>query len=132
MAARLPPVFVMNVYYSGLGIARSLYGCGVDVFGLSSESDAPGMSSGFFKAIYAVPNGRDEPDLLCQRLLELGAKHTHPPVIFPTRDFDVLFLHQYRRQLTRFYRLPDDRGLSSLMDKLQLANVARNLNMASP
>ena len=36
MTSELPAVFVMNVYYSGLGIARSLHGRGVDVFGLSS------------------------------------------------------------------------------------------------
>src|SRR5215471_1848725 len=132
MASRLPAVFVMNVYYSGLGIARSLYGCGVDVFGLSSEPDAPGMSSGFFKGIYEVPNGRDEPDALYRRLLELKAKHAGAPVIFPTRDFDVLFLHQYGQQLRPFYRLPDDRGFSCFMDKFELATGARNLDIAVP
>jgi len=132
MTSELPAVFVMNVYYSGLGIARSLHGRGVDVFGLSSEPDAPGMSSGFFKGIYEVPNGRDEPDALYRRLLELRTQHTEAPVIFPTRDFDVLFLHQYGQQLRPFYRLPDDQGFSCLMDKLELAAVARNLDIAVP
>src|SRR2546426_11582561 len=132
MPSELPAVFVMNVYYSGLGIARSLYGRQVDVFGLSSEPDAPGMKSGFFKGIYEVPNGRDEPDALYRRLLELRARHTEAPVIFPTRDYDVLFLHQYGPQLRPFYRLPEDHGFDCLMDKLELATVAHNLGIAVP
>src|SRR5206468_9943078 len=86
------------------------HGRGIDVFGLSSEAGAPGMTSGFFKDIYEVPNGRDEPDALYRRLLELRSKHSDAPVIFPTRDFDVLFLHHYGQQLRPFYRVPQDRS----------------------
>src|SRR5580765_3956837 len=64
--ATLPPVFVMNTYSTGIGIARNLHGRGVDVYGLSSEADAPGVRSRFFKGIYPVPNGRDEPRALCE------------------------------------------------------------------
>src|SRR5581483_12048598 len=102
----LPPVFVMNLYYTGIGIARNLYGYGVRVYGLSSEKDAPGVKSRFFDGVYEVPNGRDEPEALYRRLLEIREHYTTPPVIFPTRDFDILFLHQYREQLAPFYRLP--------------------------
>ena len=132
MSSEHPPVFVMNVYYSGLGIARSLHGRGIDVFGLSSEADAPGMTSGFFNGIYEVPNGRDEPDALYRRLLELRTKHSDAPVIFPTRDFDVLFLHHYGQQLSPFYRVPQDGGFDCLMDKLELAKTASRLGMAVP
>src|SRR5262245_52484237 len=97
-AAALPPVFVMNTYYTGLGIARNLHGSGIEVYGLSSEADAPGVRSRFFKGIYQVPNGRDEPEALCQRLLELRRHHDQAPVIFPTRDFDVMFLQNHRQQ----------------------------------
>ena len=132
MSSGLPPIFVMNLYYSGLGIARCLHGRGIDVFGLSSEADAPGMTSGFFKDIYEVPNGRDEPDALYRRLLELRSKHSDAPVIFPTRDFDVLFLHHYGQQLRPFYRVPQDGGFDCLMDKLELAKTASSLGMAVP
>ena len=132
MPSALPPVFVMNVYYSGIGIARSLYGRGVDVFGLSSEADAPGITSGFFNGIYEVPNGRDEPDALYRRLVELRTKHAEAPVLFPTRDFDVLFLHQYGPQLRSLYRLPQDEGYAYLMDKLKLADLASSLDIAVP
>src|SRR5438309_6379157 len=60
-----PPVFVMNPYYSGIGIARSLYGRGVQVLALTSERGAPGARSSYFDGVYLVPNGRDEPEQLC-------------------------------------------------------------------
>jgi D-aspartate ligase len=132
MPSALPPVFVMNLYYSGIGIARSLYGRGVDVFGLSSENDAPGMASGFFNGIYEVPNGRDEPEALYRRLVELRAKHAEAPILFPTRDFDVLFLHQYGPRLRSLYRLPQDEGYAYLMDKLKLADLASSLDIPVP
>jgi predicted ATP-grasp superfamily ATP-dependent carboligase len=127
-----PPVFVLNVYYSGMGIARNLRGRGVAVYGLSSEADAPGMKSRFFDAIYTVPNGRDDPDQLCGRLIEIRSNHKQSPVIFPTRDFDVLFLNEYREQLGGLYRLPEDRAVKSILDKLGLANIAARQGIAVP
>jgi D-aspartate ligase len=122
--AALPPVFVMNTYYTGIGIARNLRRYGVDVYGLTSETDAPGVRSRFFKGIYSVPNGRDEPQALCEKLVELRKHHHDAPVIFPTRDFDVMFLHNHRLQLSSLYRLPQHASLECLLDKLALFNVA--------
>jgi D-aspartate ligase len=131
-----PPIFVMNPYYSGIGIARSLHGCGVQVFALTSEREAPGGRSRYFKNVYFVPNGRDEPEQLCLRLLEIAAEHGHgdKPVIFPTRDFDVLFLHDYREALGPHYLLPQsgDSPIIRMMDKFELAAVAGQLGIATP
>jgi predicted ATP-grasp superfamily ATP-dependent carboligase len=127
-----PPVFVLNVYYSGMGIARNLRGRGLAVYGLSSETDAPGMKSRFFESIYRVPNGRDEPDQLCGRLVEIRSNHEQSPVIFPTRDFDVLFLNEYRKQLGGLYRLPENRAVKSILDKLELANIAARQGIDVP
>lgn len=132
MSAR-PPVFVMNLYYTGIGIARNLDGLGVDVFGLSSESDAPGMRSRFFRHVYTVPNSRDEPQALCERLTHIRQEHVLAPVIFPTRDADVLFLHNYADPLSRHYCLPPSREAARLlMDKLRLAELAQERNIAVP
>ncbi|HXG22088.1 MAG TPA: hypothetical protein VNN62_23785 [Methylomirabilota bacterium] len=130
----LPPVFVMNLYYTGIGIARNLYGYGVRVYGLSSEKDAPGVKSRFFDGVYEVPNGRDEPEALYRRLLEIREHYTTPPVIFPTRDFDILFLHQYREQLAPFYRLPQpqDQTIPRILDKLETALVAERCHIPIP
>ena len=131
-AAALPPVFVMNTYYTGIGIARNLRGYGMAVYGLSSESDAPGVRSRFFKGIYSVPNGRDEPEALCQRLIQLREEHHDAPVIFPTRDFDVMFLHNQHSRLSALYRLPQDSSVECLLDKLALFKVASAHGIAVP
>jgi predicted ATP-grasp superfamily ATP-dependent carboligase len=128
----LPPVFVMNTYYTGIGIVRNLHRYGVDVYGLSSEPNAPGVRSRFFKRIYTVPNGRDEPDALCKKLLELRTFHRDAPVIFPTRDFDVLFLHNYRKELNGLYRLPQNSAVECLLDKLALFEIARTHGIVVP
>jgi predicted ATP-grasp superfamily ATP-dependent carboligase len=128
----LPPVFVMNTYYTGIGIARNLHPYGMDVYGLSSESDAPGVRSRFFKAIYTVPNGHDEPDALCQKLIDLRKFHHNNPVIFPTRDFDVLFLHKHREHLKGLYSLPQNHAVECVLDKLTLFEIARSHGIAVP
>ena len=132
MSAR-PPVFVMNLYYTGIGIARNLDRLGVDVFGLSSESDAPGMRSRFFRHVYTVPNSRDEPRALHERLMQIRQEHALAPVIFPTRDADVLFLHDYADPLSQYYCLPPSREAAALlMDKLRLAALAQERDIAVP
>src|SRR5437764_6369086 len=132
---RYPPVFVMNPYYSGLGIARSLRGRGMPVFALTSEPDAPGARSRHFDGVHIVPNGRDEPQHLCRRLLEIAREYDAKPVIFPTRDFDILFLHDYREALAPFFLLPqphDSSSIMRMMDKLDLAKFAEQIGVATP
>jgi len=124
--AAFSPVFVMNTYYTGIGIARSLHGYGVDVYGLSSEADAPGIRSRFFKGIYHVPNGRDDPKALCEKLIELRRRHDDAPIIFPTRDFDVKFLHDHRTELSSLYRIPQNSAVERLLDKFVLFKIAKS------
>ena len=97
-----PPVFAMNLHYSGVGIARNLYGQGVKIYGLSNKRSAFGNSSRLFGGIYRVP---DDAEGLCRRILDLRRNHEQAPVLFPTRDLDVIFLHQYRKQLSSSYRI---------------------------
>jgi predicted ATP-grasp superfamily ATP-dependent carboligase len=124
----------MNAYYSGLGIARSLHGAGMQVYALTSERDVPGIRSRYFRGIYEVPNGRDEPERLRDRLLELRTSFAERPVLFPTRDFDVLFLHEYRDALAAAYVLPQpaDSPIVRIMDKLELATVAEEQGIPTP
>ena len=126
MATELPAVFVMNPYYTGLGIARSLRGRGVRVVALTSEPETPGARSRDFHRVYEVPNGRDEPEKLRDRLLQIAAGQGEQPVLVPTRDFDVLFLEHYHAALAPAYRLPQraNSSILRLMDKYELARVA--------
>jgi predicted ATP-grasp superfamily ATP-dependent carboligase len=128
----LPCVFVMNTHYTGIGIARNLRDHGVDVYGLSWDPNAPGVRSRFFKGIYRVPNCRDEPQALCEKLIELGRGHSEAPVIFPTRDFDVTFLHDYRQELSSLFCLPQNSAVEFLLDKLTLFRIAQDHDVPVP
>lgn len=132
--AQQSPVFVMNPYYTGLGIARCLRGLGMEVVALASESDAPGAGSRFFQRTLDVPNGRSDPQALCARLLDIGRTLPHKPVLLPTRDFDVLFLHNYRESLLPYYILPQGAAspIMRMMDKLELSRVAQALTISTP
>ena len=130
----LAPVFVMNPYYSGLGIARSLACAGVPVYALTCDRNTPGARSRYFAGIYEVPDGRDQPERLRDRILQIRRQHEQRPVLFPTRDFDLLFLHEHRNALGAAYRLPQPEGASLVrtMDKYELAQVAASVGIPTP
>src|SRR5437763_1642057 len=68
-----PPaaVMVMNLYSTGIGIARNLRSTGVPIHGISSEPDSPGMRYRLFSTIHRVPNSRDDPEALAEQLLTI-------------------------------------------------------------
>jgi predicted ATP-grasp superfamily ATP-dependent carboligase len=124
----------MNPYYTGLGIARALAGSGVEVVALTSEADAPGVRSRYFDVVERVPNGRDDSAGLCAALVRLAAGRQQKPVIFPTRDFDILFLAEHHDALAPLYDLPQPARspILRMMDKLDLARTATRLGVATP
>jgi len=124
----------MNPYYTGLGIARALRGRRVPIFALSWESNILGTRSRYFDKVLIAPDGRDEPEALCDFLVKAGAGFPCKPVIFPTRDFDVIFLDRFRDALATWYVLPQADGspILRMMDKLELADVATKLGLPTP
>jgi D-aspartate ligase len=129
-----PTALVMNPYYTGLGIARALRGSGVPIVALSSEPDIPGARSRYFDQVLMAPNGRDEPEALCDFLVKAGAGFSSKPVLFPTRDFDVIFLEQFHDVLAPWHVLPQpgNSPILRMMDKLELAGVAMKLGLPTP
>jgi D-aspartate ligase len=129
-----PPVLVMNPYYSGLGIARCLRQTGISVYALTSEPNVPGARSRHFEQVFMAPNSRNEPEALCRFLIEKASGFRSPPVLFPTRDLDVIFLDQYHDALAPGYLLPQSREspILRMMDKLELASVAKKLQLPTP
>jgi D-aspartate ligase len=128
-----PPVLVMNLHYTGIGIGRSLKPLGIDVDGLSAEPDAPGERSRWFRRVHRVPHSRVAPEALCEKLLALRPQYDDAPVIFPTGDADVLFLAEYAHRLEPHYRLPPGRdALPRLMDKARLAAIAHDHHIETP
>src|SRR5688572_12612222 len=128
-----PPVLVMNLHYTGIGIGRSLHPLGIPVDGLSAEDDAPGARSRWFRRVHQVPHGRVAPEALCEKLLAIRRHYDDAPVIFPTGDADVLFLAEFAHRLEPHYRLPPGRdALPRLMDKASLAATAELHDIETP
>jgi predicted ATP-grasp superfamily ATP-dependent carboligase len=129
---RKPAVIILNLFYTGLGIARNLSGYGVRIVGLSADRKGYGRFSRFCEVRFA-PNSHEEPLALKEYLLGM-AKELPGAVIFPTRDADVLFLDTYREELAAHYRLaiPAHDALMKVIDKAALLKTARAAGVSIP
>ena len=134
MVCKMKPVAViLNMYLTGIGIARNLGRHGIPVIGVSSSNDAPGCVSRFAKKMIAPDSERD-PDGLADFLMNYGATLKNGGIIFPTRDADVFFLDRYRDELERYFIIPQPRNemLNLIMNKKHLAETAIDLGVAVP
>jgi D-aspartate ligase len=127
------PAVVMNMFYTGLGIARSLGEQGIPVIGLTAQRGVYGNFTRYAKILYC-PDSRTEPERLRAYLLEMGERIGHPCVIFPTRDDDVLFLDRFRRELERYFVpvVPEAGVLRACLDKWETYLCAQRAGVASP
>jgi D-aspartate ligase len=127
-----PPVVILNMFYSGLGIARDLAGRGVRVIGLSADHKVYGNSTRLCEVRFA-PNSQENPEELAEFLLRSN-NDLWGAVIFPTRDADVLFLERFRSELEPRYRLaiPPSRCLRRTINKYELALAAREAGVPVP
>lgn len=132
LQAGQPPVLILNLFYSGLGIARDMAGHGVRVLGLSAHRDSYGNLSRYCEVLFS-PNSQEEPQKLAEFLLRMGPE-LQGAVIFPTRDADVIFLDDFRGQLERWYRLaiPPQPCLRHTLDKGLLVEAAMRAGVAVP
>lgn len=121
----------MNMYYSGLAIARDLAGAGIKVVGLSSDRSIYGNFTRFCD-VRRAPSSQAEPEQLAEYLQKISDE-LHGAVIFPTRDADVVFLDRYREQLAN-YRLsiPSRGALGRVLNKGLLACTAHTAGIPVP
>ena len=127
-----PPVIILNLFYTGLGIARDLAGRGLRVVGLSAHRKIYGNYTRFCEVRHC-PNSQQEPEQLLDYLLE-AAGDLHGAVIFPTCDADVVFMDRFRSRLEPHYRLsipPHDTFLRTV-DKYSLVKVAMQAGVPVP
>ena len=125
-----PPVLILNMFYSGLGIARQLAGKGMRVVGLSSQ---PSIYGNFTRLceIRRAPDSKDSPEQLLEFLR--NTDEFDGAVIFPTRDADVIFLDRHRSQLGRYcLSIPPAQCLRSAIDKYELARIAQHAGVPVP
>src|SRR5258708_6104246 len=127
-----PPVIILNMFYSGLGIARQLFGTGVRVVGLSAHPRIYGNYTRLCE-VRVAPNSQEQPQKLAD-LLVRSASELAGAIIFPTRDADMLFLDSFRADLEPLYRLaiPPRDVMFRLMNKAALADTAMDAGIPVP
>ena len=128
-----PVAVVMNVFYTGLGIARSLGERGVSVIGLTATHGIYGNFTRYAKTMFC-PDSRSQPEKLLPFLVELGRQFKERAVIFPTRDDDLVFLDRHRKELEPYYSIvaPSSKVLGICMNKFETFLAAERAGVATP
>jgi predicted ATP-grasp superfamily ATP-dependent carboligase len=128
-----PKAVVMNMFYTGMGIARSLGERDIPVIGLSAHRGIYGNFTRYAEVLSA-PDSRRNPGDLLAFLLDLGRQLSQPAVIFPTRDDDLIFLAGHREDLTPYFRLmiPPRAALGVCLDKWETYASACRANVPAP
>src|SRR5579863_2520433 len=126
------PLLILNMFHSGLGVARDMAGKGVRIIGLSADRRIYGNFTRCCE-VRRAPNSQEEPEQLIEMLLRLSSE-IRGAVIFPTRDADVLFLDHFRDVLQPYYNLaiPPHDCLMRVMDKHALAIAAQRAGVPIP
>ena len=75
-ASQSPPVLILNLFYSGLGIARDLAGRGIRVVGLSAHPRIYGNFTRFCQ-VRRSPNSQEQPEELAEFLLAQTSRKTN-------------------------------------------------------
>ena len=128
-----PTAVVMNMFYTGLGIARSLGEQGVPVIGLTSQRGIYGNFTRYAKTA-RCRDSRNEPEALLDCLIRIGQEIGHRSVIFPTRDDDVVFLDRFRSELEPYFKLtvPQSYALNVCLSKWETFLLARRTHVPTP
>ncbi|ANM31195.1 hypothetical protein ABI59_18890 [Acidobacteria bacterium Mor1] len=128
-----PTAFVLNMYATGLGIARNLAPHGVHVVGISSQEDVPGAHSRYCRALTG-PDSAHAPEELAEFLIGLARLEPVQPILFATRDADVEFIDRFREPLEAEMILtqPAHELLDALVNKARLAELAERHGVDSP
>jgi predicted ATP-grasp superfamily ATP-dependent carboligase len=123
----------MNLYYTGLGIARSLGQHGVRVIGLTTDARTYGAFSRYVEVVKAA-DSRSEPAKLLGEIVELGRRLDRRAILFPTRDHDLVFIDRYRRELEPYFipLVPSHAALEQCLDKWETYQVASRLDVPTP
>jgi predicted ATP-grasp superfamily ATP-dependent carboligase len=123
----------MNMFYTGLGIARSLGEQGIPVIGLTARRGNYGNYTRY-ATLRSCPDSRERPEALLAFLLELGAELSGRAVIFPTRDDDLMFLDRFRSALAPYFNvvMPESAALSACLNKWETYRSAQRAGVAAP
>jgi D-aspartate ligase len=127
------PVVILNMAYTGLGIARNLYWYGMPIVGVTAKRDIVGNHTRRAQVVFA-PDSAESPQELSDFLVQMAGRFAAKPVLFATRDQDVSFVEQFRGELAPHYLLPipNEGVLSLLLDKWSMAQAAQAADIPMP
>jgi predicted ATP-grasp superfamily ATP-dependent carboligase len=133
MARPLPTAVVLNLFYTGLGICRSLGERGIPVIGLTAQHRIYGNFTRYASVRFS-PDSRNEPGALLSYLLKLGQELGRRAVLFPTRDDDLAFLMRYREELEPYFTLAiaPSAVVDACLNKWETFLWARKAGVAAP
>ena len=124
---------VMNMFYTGLGIARSLGEHGIPVIGLTAQRGIYGNFSRYSRTVVCA-DSREDPETLLTQLLALGKGLKCRAVLFPTRDHDLVFLDRFRAELEPYFLpvMPSSTALERCLNKWDTYQLALQERVATP
>src|SRR5215469_1302850 len=128
-----PPVVILNMAHTGLGIARNLRSQQVPVFAATGKRELVGNYTRYAKLLVS-PDSAEAPEELASFLGNLAKRLAARCVLFPTRDQDVLFIERFREALAEHYlmALPAPGVLTRLLDKVEMAEAASKVGVPLP
>lgn len=131
--ARDYPVVILNMHYTGLGLARALSAYTRRIHALGAQPSLFGNCSRFCQFARS-PDTQREPEACRHFLLEFARGFEQRPLLFPTRDHDVHFIIRFRAELDAGYRIiaPPTETLATMLDKGRLYDTARRLSVPLP
>lgn len=128
-----PAVVILNMHYTGLGVARALRGIEAEVWGLSFDDSFIGNSTRYCR-FASYPDPARDPAAALEFFREFARRFEHRPLIIPTRDLDLQFLLAHRSELESCYLIPlaPTDPMERIIEKSRLVAVAGRLGIAVP
>ena len=129
----IPSVFILNLSYTGLGLARAFSGSGIKVYGIGSKRLVCGNFSRYLHFFHS-PDSLTQAKDLCEFCISFAQKEPVKPVIFPTRDHDIIFLMDHRKLLEKYfiYSQAENNHLEQVLNKWQLYKASVRCEVLSP
>lgn len=128
-----PPVVILNMAHTGLGIARNLQSQGVPIYAATAKRRLAGNYTRYAQLLLS-PDSAEAPEELAAFLCSLAKRLAAKCVLFPTRDQDVLFIERHREVLKEHFlmSIPAPGVLIRLLDKVAMAEAARSVGVPLP
>ena len=108
-------------------------GEGMRIYGLGSKNWVFGNFSRYIKYFHS-PDSLTQSEELYEFIVKLSRGEEKKPIIFPTRDHDVLFLDRFRDKLKPYVIIPQPSKevINTVLNKWELYKVARKLDIPVP